>query len=309
MSGVCIPRSCPARVPYTQVTTTDCVSSSRAECHLYLIRNTSVPAFALLPCDFSSSAQAVLYLDIRDDWDFDALSREAATTSTASSSRGADCDRLVGPVHATLYSDVDKRDDRNPDVLWIFLVTRRDLTSFTPTLRVRWTTSALYRSIISPLLCSANRVPPFCLWTMQYQFSFLVDDDGKVSMLPTMPLPATPTHTRSHHAKRALSIPHASAIAAPASSNADSGRLHSLTVFVVRKPTTVPVKAAKEEIDENFPSRNVPNTLDVIDPQSLGPLILDGRQRTSTLALSISLATASSPLPDLHRLSEDIFLK
>ncbi len=116
-----------------------------------------------------------------------------------------------------------------------------------------WTTSALYRSIISPLLWSANHVPPFCLWTTPYQFSFLVDDDDKVSMLPTTPLSTTPTCTCSHHAKWALSISHASAIAAPTCSNADSGCLHIYRCQSALKSYHI-LQGVLHTVDTLFPS-------------------------------------------------------
>ncbi len=120
------------------------------------------------------------------------------------------------------------------DALYIFLVTQRDLASFTHTPRARGWSSAQAQAhlipracpdrqpplFIAPLLRSIHRAPPFCLCTTPYRSPPLVDADDEASASPPTPLPATPTCTRSHHA---MSIPHASAIAAPA----DSGHLHA----------------------------------------------------------------------------------
>ncbi len=57
------------------------------------------------------------------------------------------------------------------------------------------------------------------------RFPFLINDAS-----PPTPLPAMPTHTRllsARHAKPTFFISHASAITAPAYSNADSGHIQS----------------------------------------------------------------------------------
>ncbi|KAK0226861.1 hypothetical protein EDD85DRAFT_164863 [Armillaria nabsnona] len=57
---------------------------------------------------------------------------------------------FLSAAQAVLYGDLDMRDVRNPDTLWIFLVTRRDLTSLTHTLRVPAWPSAQTRAYLIP---------------------------------------------------------------------------------------------------------------------------------------------------------------
>ncbi|KAK0226854.1 hypothetical protein EDD85DRAFT_1027347 [Armillaria nabsnona] len=60
------------------------------------------------------------------------------------------CRDFLSAAQAVLYGDLDMRDVRNPDALWIFLVTRRDLTSLTHTLRVPAWPSAQTRAYLIP---------------------------------------------------------------------------------------------------------------------------------------------------------------
>ncbi|PBK62036.1 hypothetical protein ARMSODRAFT_981024 [Armillaria solidipes] len=57
---------------------------------------------------------------------------------------------FLSAAQAVLYGDLDMRDVRNPDALWIFLVTRRDLTSLTHTLRVPAWPCAQTRAYLIP---------------------------------------------------------------------------------------------------------------------------------------------------------------
>ncbi|PBK79691.1 hypothetical protein ARMGADRAFT_117784 [Armillaria gallica] len=57
---------------------------------------------------------------------------------------------FLSAAQAVLYGDLDMRDVQNPDMLWIFLVTRRDLTSLTHTLRFPAWPSAQTRAYLLP---------------------------------------------------------------------------------------------------------------------------------------------------------------
>ncbi len=57
---------------------------------------------------------------------------------------------FLSAAQAVLYGDLDMRDVRNPDALWIFLVTRRDLTSLTHTLCVPAWPSSQTRAYLIP---------------------------------------------------------------------------------------------------------------------------------------------------------------
>ncbi len=57
---------------------------------------------------------------------------------------------FLSAAQAVLYGNLDMRDVRNPDTLWIFLVTRRALTSLTHTLRVPAWPSAQTRAYLIP---------------------------------------------------------------------------------------------------------------------------------------------------------------
>ncbi|PBK80363.1 hypothetical protein ARMGADRAFT_1020928 [Armillaria gallica] len=57
---------------------------------------------------------------------------------------------FLSAAQTVLYGDLDMRDVPNPDTLWIFLVTRRDLTSLTHTLRVPAWPSAQTRAYLIP---------------------------------------------------------------------------------------------------------------------------------------------------------------
>ncbi len=74
---------------------------------------------------------------------------------------------FISVMQAMLYSDVDKRDDWNPDVLWIFLITQQDLTSFMPTLHVHEWSSVQAQAHLIP--CVLARMDNLCSLSINYQ--------------------------------------------------------------------------------------------------------------------------------------------
>ncbi|KAK0184247.1 hypothetical protein F5146DRAFT_252895 [Armillaria mellea] len=85
---------------------------------------------------------------------------------------------FLSAVQAVLYGDLDIRDVRNPDMLWIFLVTRRDLTSLTHTLRVPAWPSAQTRAYLIPRVLAhmdnlrSLSLPSFDLHILRHHSAF-----------------------------------------------------------------------------------------------------------------------------------------
>ncbi len=157
------------------------------------------------------------------------------------------CDSLISPTHvgahtystlsqlsAVLYGDLDVPDIRNPDTLWIFLVTQRDLTSLMHTLHIpawAWAQTRVYpmpRILAHMDSLRFLTLPSFYLHILRhhtailnlgihihlsgqakrellkwldsqtnmvsFRFPFLLDNDGDTS--PLMPFPPTLTCTR-----------------------------------------------------------------------------------------------------------------
>ncbi|KAK0207809.1 hypothetical protein IW262DRAFT_1529398 [Armillaria fumosa] len=81
-------------------------------------------------------------------------------------------------ARAVLYGDLDMRDIRDPDTLWTYLVTRRDLTSLTHTLRVPAWPSAQTRAYLMPrvLACMDSlhslSLPSFDLHILRHHSAF-----------------------------------------------------------------------------------------------------------------------------------------
>ncbi|KAK0471458.1 hypothetical protein IW261DRAFT_894432 [Armillaria novae-zelandiae] len=81
-------------------------------------------------------------------------------------------------AQAVLYGDLDMRDIQNPDTLWIFLVTRRDLTSLTHTLRVPAWPSAQTRAYLIPRVLArmdnlrSLSLPSFDLHILRHHSAF-----------------------------------------------------------------------------------------------------------------------------------------
>ncbi|SJL17980.1 uncharacterized protein ARMOST_21551 [Armillaria ostoyae] len=93
--------------------------------------------------------------------------------------------RVLSEAQTVLYSDLDMRDIWNHNALWIFLITRRDLTPLAHTLRVpAWSSAQARAYLIRP---QTNIV------SLRFPIILLDDNDNSV---PSTPLPATPTHTR-----------------------------------------------------------------------------------------------------------------
>ncbi|SJL17972.1 uncharacterized protein ARMOST_21543 [Armillaria ostoyae] len=85
---------------------------------------------------------------------------------------------FLSAAQAVLYGDLDMQDVRNPDMLWIFLVTRRDLTSLTHTLRVPAWPSAQTRAYLIPRVLArmdnlrSLSLPSFDLHILRHHSAF-----------------------------------------------------------------------------------------------------------------------------------------
>ncbi|KAK0209929.1 hypothetical protein IW262DRAFT_499427 [Armillaria fumosa] len=85
---------------------------------------------------------------------------------------------FLSAAQAVLYGDLDMRDVRNPDTLWIFLVTRRDLTSLTHTLLVPAWPSAQTRAYLIPRVLArmdnlrSLSIPSFDLHILRHHSAF-----------------------------------------------------------------------------------------------------------------------------------------
>ncbi|KAK0485524.1 hypothetical protein EDD18DRAFT_698746 [Armillaria luteobubalina] len=85
---------------------------------------------------------------------------------------------FLSAAQAILYGDLDTRDVRNPDTLWIYLVTRRDLTSLTHTLRVPAWPSAQTRAYLIPRVLArmdnlrSLSLPSFDLHILRHHSAF-----------------------------------------------------------------------------------------------------------------------------------------
>ncbi|KAK0477161.1 hypothetical protein EDD18DRAFT_1337998 [Armillaria luteobubalina] len=85
---------------------------------------------------------------------------------------------FLSAAQAILYGDLDMRDVRNPDTLWIYLVTRRDLTSLTHTLRVPAWPSAQTRAYLIPRVLArmdnlrSLSLPSFDLHILRHHSAF-----------------------------------------------------------------------------------------------------------------------------------------
>ncbi len=85
---------------------------------------------------------------------------------------------FLSAAQVVLYGDLDMQDVRNPDTLWIFLVTRRDLTSLTHTLRVPAWPSAQTRAYLIPRILArmgnlrSLTLPSFDIHILCYHSAF-----------------------------------------------------------------------------------------------------------------------------------------